>query len=840
MTLDHSFQLITAILALACIALQEPLVKSRERWDFWFFWAFGAALIAYAALRPLGTGVDDLYGYATDQFVRVCPTFSCGTWIQGDRDQAWYSLIGLLKSINPSPRVQLLLVASGLGLKLWVISKLTQHRSAALLVYAAFFYVIHDITALRVSLAISIYLGAFYLLVQGRWLTGGLGLAVNGFFHKQAFVAPLLFFGSWIPWSRPGAFFLLVPMGLLMLGIYPGDSIFKWAISLPGGPDVVNALFGATYVAGKLAGAYDQVRIWPVVAPPTVLLAVWLIRDLDFKSPLFKYSATSLLLAVHFLWGYAVIPEVQLRFWHFFLVPIVFIVGNARLNRLKLAAILILAGIYIVKYTTLHDLLLDQRTLSTIAQPGGTVGFFTEGTLVDDQTRNFPLGVKSEVRAAPKEGFRFDRWSGDCGGTDPVCILEMTQNRHAEAHFIQTAKVTLELSGPGTVQSSLSGSPCTPNCLWTLDVGTELKLDAIPAAGAHFGGWKGVCSGQESTCTLRVSEDGNLRAHFVQEVPLTLAHTGAGGFSIEAAGVEVCPGDCSFAVDAGTRVRVTSMPGEGQTFLGWSSGCSGAEPVCEIEVQTPMTVSARFGAVVSLSLSKLGDGAIMGAGIPPGCDNPCNLEVEAGTLMDLLPKPAPGFGFLGWGGACEGQKRCTLKLDQPKTVEARFAPLRAYPIKVGINEGGEVVSEPGGIHCPHNAASTCQGQVAEITLTATPKPGFRFKGWEGCEAGALPVCHIRLRGPRDVKARFEKITSVKVTLVSEGPGEILGEGNAPLCPASKQACFLEVEPSKDMILRAVPRPGHLFIGWVGACGSKESECRMKAAAGSFGVRALFE
>lgn len=774
MTLDHSFQLITAILALVCIALQEPLIKSRERWDFWFFWTFGAALIAYAALRPLGTGVDDLPGYATDQFVRVCPTVSCGTWMQGDRDQVWYSLIGLLKSVTPSPRVQLLLVASGLGLKLWVISKLTQHRSLALLVYAACFYVIHDITALRVSLAISVYLGAFYLLVQRCWLAGGLSLAVNGLFHKQAFVAPLLFFGRWIPWSRRGAFFILVPMGLLMLGIYPGDAIFKWAISLPGGPDVVNALFGATYVAGKLAGAYDQVRTWPVVAPPTVLVAVWLIRDLEPKSLVFKYSATSVLLAVLFLWGYAVIPEVQLRFWHFFLVPIVFIVGNARLNRLKLAAILVLAGIYIVKYTTLHDLLLDQQTLSTIARPGGTVGFLTEGTPESDQARNFALGAKAEVRAAPKEGFRFARWSGDCAGTEPVCVLEMTQDRQAEAHFIQTAKVTLESSGPGTVQSVLAGSPCAPNCVWTLDFGTELKLDAMPAAGAHFGGWDGVCTGSEPSCTLRVGKDLILRARFVQEVQFSLTHTGTGSFSIEGSGVKRCPEDCSITLDFGTRVRVNPMPGEGQKFLGWTSGCLGMAPVCEVEAQTPMTIAARFGAVMSFSLSKVGEGEVIGLGVPKDCGNPCTLELEAGTPMELLPKPAPGFGFSGWSGACEGQRRCTLKLDRPKSVEARFVPLKVYPIRVAVTEGGEVASEPGGIHCQHKATSGCEGQFAEISLTATPKPGFRFRDWTGCEAVALPVCHICLSGRREVVARFEKIPPVKASLVSEGPGEIRG------------------------------------------------------------------
>ena len=840
MTLDHSFQLISAILALVCIALQESLLKPRERWDFWFFWAFGAAFIAYSALRPLGAGVDDIYGYATDQFVRVCPTFSCGTWIQGDRDQAWYSLVGLLKSIDPSPRVQLLLVATGLGLKLWVISKLTQHRSLALLVYEACFFVIHDITALRVSLAISVYFGAFYLLVQHRGFQGGLGLTVNGFFHKQAFVAPLLFFGRWIPWSRRGAFFILVPMGLLMLGIYPGDAIFKWAISLPGGPDVVNALFGATYVAGKLAGAYDQVRIWPVVAPPTVLLAVWLIRDLEPKSLVFKYSATSVLLAVLFLWGYAVIPEVQLRFWHFFLVPIVFIVGNARLNRLKLAAILVLAGIYNVKYTTLHDLLLDQRTLSTISQSGGSVGFFTEGTPEGDKARNFALGTKAEVRAAPKEGFRFDRWSGDCAGAEPVCVLEMTQDRQAEAHFIQTAKVALESSGPGSVYSSQAGSPpCTPNCVLTLDFGTELKLDAMPAVGAHFGGWEGVCSGPEPSCSLRVGQDAILRARFVQEVPLTLTHKGAGSFSIEGKGLKRCPEDCSLTVDVGTRVRVTPMPGEGQKFLGWTSGCSGMAPVCEVEAQTPVTISARFGPVVSLSFSKVGEGEIIGLGVPPDCGNPCILELEAGTPMDLLPKPSPGFGFSVWKGACEGQKRCTLKLDRPESVEARFVPLKAYAIKVGATAGGEVASEHGGIHCQHDAASTCEGQFAEITLTATAKSGFRFVGWTGCEAVALPVCHIRLISAREVVARFEKIPPVKASLVSEGPGEIRGENDARLCAASQSHCALAVESEKDVILKAIPSPGHLFIGWVGACGSREPECRVKAT-GTFGVKAIYE
>lgn len=41
-------------------------------------------------------------------------------------------------------------------------------------------------------------------------------------------------------------------------------------------------------------------------------------------------------------------------------MPIVFIVGNARLSSFKLIAILAVSGVYVVKYTVMHSLLIDQ------------------------------------------------------------------------------------------------------------------------------------------------------------------------------------------------------------------------------------------------------------------------------------------------------------------------------------------------------------------------------------------------------------------------------------------------------------------------------------------------
>lgn len=87
-----------------------------------------------------------------------------------------------------------------------------------------------------------------------------------------------------------------------------------------------------------------------------------------------------MIIAALFLWGYAVVPEVQLRFWHFFLVPIVFVIGNVRLTRWKLAAILALSTIYLLKYTVMHDLLLDQRQVYFHPPVGGQIALQTSAT----------------------------------------------------------------------------------------------------------------------------------------------------------------------------------------------------------------------------------------------------------------------------------------------------------------------------------------------------------------------------------------------------------------------------------------------------------------------------
>jgi hypothetical protein len=60
--------------------------------------------------------------------------------------------------------------------------------------------------------------------------------------------------------------------------------------------------------------------------------------------------------------------------------------------------------------------------------------------------------------------------------------------------------------------------------------------------------------------------------------------------------------------------------------------------------------------------------------------------------------------------------------------------------------GGRVTSSPAGIDCP----GTCSHQFpapTQVTLTATPAPGFRFGGWNADCSGTASTCTLTMDGP---------------------------------------------------------------------------------------------
>ena len=60
--------------------------------------------------------------------------------------------------------------------------------------------------------------------------------------------------------------------------------------------------------------------------------------------------------------------------------------------------------------------------------------------------------------------------------------------------------------------------------------------------------------------------------------------------------------------------------------------------------------------------------------LPPAaaCPPACSTSYPQNAPVVLAAIPAPGSTFAGWGGDCRGTAPCSLKMERPHTVEAKF------------------------------------------------------------------------------------------------------------------------------------------------------------------------
>jgi hypothetical protein len=130
------------------------------------------------------------------------------------------------------------------------------------------------------------------------------------------------------------------------------------------------------------------------------------------------------------------------------------------------------------------------------------------------------------------------------------------------------------------------------------------------------------------------------------------------------------------------KLEFHAVPFKGYRFSGWGGVCGGASYTCSFINDSNNFLIARFESVSSLVVTKSGEGIVVALnGMKCGPD--CEQRVDGGELLvDGAPKtvleakPAPGYQFAGWSGACEGeQPTCHLTLDEDRSVEAVFEPI---------------------------------------------------------------------------------------------------------------------------------------------------------------------
>ena len=126
---------------------------------------------------------------------------------------------------------------------------------------------------------------------------------------------------------------------------------------------------------------------------------------------------------------------------------------------------------------------------------------------------SFDYGRQVTLTPTAAVGWRFAGWSGACSGTG-ACVVTMTQDASVTATFArETFRLTVAVTGTGTVTSSPAVISCPGTCAADVPSGTVVTLSATPGSSATFVGWSGACSGTGG-CAVTLSAARTVSAEF--------------------------------------------------------------------------------------------------------------------------------------------------------------------------------------------------------------------------------------------------------------------------------------------------------------------------------------
>ena len=135
-------------------------------------------------------------------------------------------------------------------------------------------------------------------------------------------------------------------------------------------------------------------------------------------------------------------------------------------------------------------------------------------------------------------------------------------------------------------------------------------------------------------------------------------------------------------------------------------------------------------------------------------------------------------------------------------VQYYQSPLAMYSLNVARNpeDGGNVSAFCAGITSPIHANYR---DGTDITLVATPSPGYEFVSWSGDASGTSPSTTITMDSDKTVTACFDTIQyQLQVSSSPSEGGTVSTSGGI-------------YDPDASITLVATPSPGYKFISWSG-------------------------
>jgi hypothetical protein len=156
------------------------------------------------------------------------------------------------------------------------------------------------------------------------------------------------------------------------------------------------------------------------------------------------------------------------------------------------------------------------------------------------------------------------------------------------------------------------------------------------------------------------------------QVQLNLSVSGSGMVRSGLNGQE-CDTSCITEWDAGTSLELVADAAPGFGFASWTGACAGTSDLCFVNLGAATEAGAVFRPLRRVVLKVTGRGTVTGPDMR--CSRACSTQAVEGARVVLRAKPARGWRFVRWSGACRGTRpACSPQLGPDGlTAAAVFA-----------------------------------------------------------------------------------------------------------------------------------------------------------------------
>lgn len=191
-------------------------------------------------------------------------------------------------------------------------------------------------------------------------------------------------------------------------------------------------------------------------------------------------------------------------------------------------------------------------------------------------------------------------------------------------------------------------------------------------------------------------------------------------------------------------------------FKGWSNGGPAVQTlrITQEIVEKGLYLVAYYEPLNRLSIETNPPGlSVMVDGSP--CATPCTVERLSTESVSVAPMPSVTendvlrLEFTNWSDGASRERSVGFEAESRRLV-ANYKQLYRLTALADPREGATFTFNPA-------APDSFYDLGAQVSVTARPSNGFRFRRWDGDTAGQFPTASVTIGGPRTIVALMEKI-----------------------------------------------------------------------------------